>query len=127
MRVRRYNKNTDERKVMQIISKEDDWEYDSEKWRDRFTLALEKSITYVACEGDNILGFSRSINDCDMYVYLCDLLVDVDHRGKSIGKKLIECLSDDFPGKDVYVMSDADGYYSKQGYKKIGSIFELYS
>jgi len=47
------------------------------------------------------------------------------YRGKEIGKKLLECLQQDYPDQVVYVMSDVDGYYEKVGYKRIGSIFEV--
>ncbi len=37
----------------------------------------------------------------------------------------MERVCSDFPGDTVYVMSDADKYYEKQGYRREGSVFEV--
>jgi hypothetical protein len=37
----------------------------------------------------------------------------------------MECIYQDYPNHTVYVMSDVDGYYQKQGYIREGSIFEV--
>ena len=63
--------------------------------------ALDTSITYAAYEGDTLCGFSRSLNDCGFYIYACDLLVMLEHRGKSIGRMLMECIYGDYPNQSV--------------------------
>jgi len=35
----------------------------------------------------------------------------------------MQCIYSDYPNQIVYVMSDIDEYYKKQGYKYEGSIF----
>ena len=87
--------------------------------------ALKDSITYVAYEDDVLCGYSRSIDDSGFYIYVCDLLVAPKYRGNNIGRKLIECLLNDFSNQTVYVMSDVDEYYKKQNYKLEGSIFRV--
>ena len=79
----------------------------------------------MAYEGDRLCGYSRSINDCNFYVYVCDLLVMPLHRGRKIGRKLMECIYNDYPNHIVYVMSDVDEYYKKLGYKREGSVYEV--
>jgi len=37
----------------------------------------------------------------------------------------MECISKDYPDQNVYVMSDVDEYYEKQGFRREGSIFEV--
>ena len=126
MQIRKYKKD-DEDKVIEMIKLEgEEWkDYHAPENADRFKRALEKSITYVAYEGEELCGYSRSVDDNACGVIVCDLLVTPKHRGKSIGRRLMECIYKDFPGKEVYVMSDVDEYYKKQGYKKIGSVFEV--
>jgi len=114
-------------KIMEII------ELEGEEWKDywgcsnsiKYKKALELSITYVAYEGDELCGYSRSVDDNACEVIVVDLLVTPEHRGKGIGKNLMGCIYDDYPSKDVYVMSDVDEYYKKQGYEKIGSVFKV--
>lgn len=125
MEIRKYNKSTDERLLMEMIDQEEGWNYAQETLAEKYKAALETSITYVAYEGDVLCGYSRSLNDFDTYIYVCDLLVMPAYRGKEIGKKLMECIYHDYPGQLVYVMSDVDEYYEKVNYKRIGSIFEV--
>lgn len=127
MEIRKYTKD-DEKKLMDII------ELEGEEWKDyldpkvpyKYKNALENSVTYVAYEKEELCGYSRSFLDNGYYIYVCDLLVTKKHRGKSIGRKLMECIYNDYPDiMSVYVMSDVDEYYKKQGYGKAGSVFEV--
>lgn len=129
MRIKPYLKKRDEEKLMRMLKEAGEewacyWEADAYQ---KYCKALEHSVTYVAYEEDELCGYSRSLNDHDFYVYICDLFVKPAFRGGSIGKKLMEVLYDDFPEQTVFVMSDADGYYEKNGYKKEGSIFVVRS
>lgn len=123
--IRKYNKLTDEVQLMQMIREEDGWDYADESMADKYRKALDSSVTYVVFQGGVLCGYSRSLDDCGFYIYVCDLLVRPDFRGKDIGRKLMECLYQDYPNQVVYVMSDVDDYYEKVDYKRIGSIFEV--
>ncbi len=125
MQIRKYNRLTDESKLMKMIEDEEGWDYTSETLAEKYKAALQTSITYVAFQDDEICGYSRSLDDFGEYIYVCDLLVKPAYRGKEIGRKLMECIYSDYRDQVVYVMSDVDGYYNKIGYKRIGSIFEV--
>lgn len=121
--IRKYDPTRDYDRLLTIIKTE------GEEWSDYLTpnyqQALEQSITYVAESNRELCGFSRSISDSGIYIWVIDLLVDEAFRGHAIGKQLMECLLVDFPGQEVYVMSDVDAYYQKLGYKLEGSIFQV--
>jgi len=125
MIIRRYDKVTDAGSLMEmLISEGDEWScYWATEHSDDYLSALDQSITYVASENEEICGFSRSLNDCGFYIYVCDLLVKPAYRGKNLGRALMECLYNDFPSQTVFVMSDVDEYYQKQAYRKEGSVF----
>ena len=127
MEIRAYIKSEDEENLMKmIIAEGKEWAcYSDKSVSDKYRLALDNSITYVAYDGDKLCGYSRSIDDCGFYIYICDLLVMPLFRGRKIGRKLMECIYTDYPNHIVYVMSDVNGYYKKQGYKREGSIFEV--
>lgn len=125
MLIRKYDKFYDEIKLMKMIEEENGWDYADDVMADKYRKALESSITYVAYQDDVLCGYSRSVDDCGFYIYVCDLLVKPDFRGKETGRKLMECIYKDYPNQVVYVMSDVDEYYEKVDYKRIGSIYEV--
>ncbi len=65
------------------------------------------------------------MNDYGFGLYVYDLLVHKNFRGKQYGKKLLTHLKAQFSVIPVYVLSDVDEYYHKQDYQKIGSVFEI--
>ena len=83
------------------------------------------SICYLIFEDETLCGFARCRDDDGFGVYVYDLLVDRDYRGKGYGHMLIAQACKDFPDSTVYAMSDVDPYYEKQGYERIGSIFRV--
>ena len=123
IKTRKYDHLKDYDELLEIIKSE------GEEWKDyfdpKYEEVLEKSITYVAYSDKKLCGYSRSINDYGLYIWVIDLLVDKKYRGNSIGEKLMECLLADYPNQDVFVMSDIDEYYKKLGYRKEGSIFKV--
>jgi GNAT superfamily N-acetyltransferase len=127
MIIRQYRKEYDEEKLMKLIENEgEEWScYSAEEVAEKYRAALANSITYVAYDGDTLCGYSRSLNDCGFYIYVCDLLVMPEHRGKRIGRKLMECIYGDYPDQIVFAMADVDEYYKKQGYRREGSIFDV--
>lgn len=118
---------SDELALFRLIENEGaEWiEYFGEKGRDQYKKALEKSITYVLYEDDVLCGYCRCREDGGFGVYIYDLLVDKKYRGKKFGHSLMKRVCFDFPEEPVYVMSDVDQYYEKQGYRREGSIFEV--
>ena len=112
---------------MEMIRGEgDDWScYWTEGVNEKYRFALENSMTYVACDKDQIVGYSRSLPDNGFYIYVCDLLVKESYRGKAIGKMLMESIYNEYPDVTVYVMSDVDDYYNSLGYNREGSVFEV--
>jgi ribosomal protein S18 acetylase RimI-like enzyme len=117
----------DEENLMNIIEAEgEEWkDYSAPEAKENYQKMLQQSLTYVAYENDALCGYSRSIVDGHLEIWVCDLLVTPKFRGKNIGRQLMECICNDYPNHAVYVMSDIDEYYKKQGYPKIGSIFQV--
>ncbi|MBN2350649.1 MAG: GNAT family N-acetyltransferase, partial [Bacteroidales bacterium] len=108
MLIRKYQKDKDEKSLMKMIEDEPGWDYANDFYAGKYKRALEASITYVAYQDDVLCGYSRSLDDCGLYIYVCDLLVKPCFRGRDIGRKLMACLYDDYPNQVVYVMSDVD-------------------
>lgn len=121
--IKKYNHSEEYHRLLKVIKSEgEEWkEYFNSKYQE----VLKHSITYVAYIDNELCGYSRSINDHGLYLLVIDLLVAKKHRGHSIGRKLLEILSTNYPNQDIFVLSDVDGYYQKIGYRKEGSIFKI--
>lgn len=124
MEIKKYTKAYESLLFNLLVDEGDEWsDYHGQAGRDKYTKALETSITYIACDGDLVCGYARCREDDGFGVYVYDLLVRKSYRGRQIGKSLIERVRHDFPDQPVYIMSDVDTYYEKLGYRKEGSIF----
>ncbi|HSW56808.1 MAG TPA: GNAT family N-acetyltransferase [Dehalococcoidales bacterium] len=126
MEIRQYSK-ADETLLFDLLIEEgDDWiDYYGPVGRSKYIKALESSITYIVFDENLVCGYARCREDDGFGVYIYDLLVRKTHRGKRIGKTLMERVLQDFPNQPIYVMSDVDPYYEKLGYRREGSIFEV--
>lgn len=82
------------------------------------------SITCIAFDNNIVCDYARC-RMVSVYIYIYDLLVRKAHRGKQIGKALVERVFNDFSNQPIDVMSDVDSYYEKLGYHRAGSIFEV--
>ena len=110
--------------LFKMMEKESDWtDYCNGEGKKKYARALLTSITYLLFEKEKICGYVRCREDDGFGVYVYDLLVNADSRGKNYGRYLMEQACKDFPDQMVYVMSDVDPYYEKQGYQKEGTIF----
>lgn len=126
--IRNYKSSQDYPKLLNVIQSEgEEWaSYSQGSSKSKYENALSNSITYVAVVDGNIGGYSRSINDSGLYIWIIDLLVHPKYRGHSIGKKLMECLKTEYSNLDILVMSDVDEYYKKLGYSNEGTIFKIH-
>jgi len=70
MKIRSYNKDEDQAKLMKMIEVEEGWDYAAADKAKKYIKALDNSITYVACEGDVLCGYSRSMDDCGFFMYV---------------------------------------------------------
>lgn len=85
---------------------------------------FEKSVANSLCFGlylkDQQIGFSRVISDFATFAYLADLFVDSEHRGRGLGKWLVESVLScpDLQGLRRWVLatSDAHSLYNRYGF-----------
>ncbi|HEX3046394.1 MAG TPA: GNAT family N-acetyltransferase [Bacillota bacterium] len=86
---------------------------------------IEKSIRNSICIGvydhDNLIGFARMVTDQATMYWLCDVIIEEAYRGKGLGKKLMECITEMEELKGMFgilATRDAHGLYEKYGFQK---------
>ena len=68
---------------------------ESSYWAEGRSLAavetsIEHSLCFGAYRGESLVGFARVVTDHATFAWICDVLVLEAHRGRGIGKRLIE-------------------------------------
>lgn len=82
--------------------------------------AIANSLSFGLYEGDRQVGFARVVTDKATYAYLADVFVLESHRGKGLGKWLVEVIlgHPELSGLRRWglVTRDAHGLYSRNGF-----------
>ena len=87
--------------------------------REAIEKSLETSLCYGAYENGVQCAFSRVVTDFAVMFWLCDVLVDEGHRGRGLGKALVEMVLDTpvLAGlTGVLATRDAHGLYARYGF-----------
>jgi GNAT superfamily N-acetyltransferase len=85
--------------------------------------AIESSLCFGLFLSDTQVGFARVITDCATFGYLCDVFVLEAHRGKGLGRVLMEHVMA-HPAlvtlrRIVPVTGDAHFLYEKVGFRAL--------
>lgn len=93
---------------------------------------IEKSMQYSICigvflrENDRQIGFARVLTDYATTYYICDVIVDTNHRGNGIGKNIMETIEGmpEIRGlRGMLATKDAHGLYRKYGFQDGGTTY----
>lgn len=87
--------------------------------------AIANSLCFGLFHGEEQVGLARVVTDRATYAYLCDVYVLETHRGRGLGKWLIETVMahPDLQGLRRFqlVTRDAHGLYSRHGFAAPGN------
>jgi GNAT superfamily N-acetyltransferase len=81
--------------------------------------SLDNSICFSLYHDKSQIGFGRVVTDFATIAYISDVIIHPEHRGKGLGKWLIETIVKDFRWEgtlQVLVTDDAHSLYKKFGF-----------
>jgi len=85
--------------------------------------ALKHSLCFGLFESQAQIGLARVVTDYATFAYLCDVYVSESHRGRGLGKWLIECVMahPQLQGLRRFnlVTRDAHGLYAPHGFQPL--------
>ena len=88
---------------------------------ERFPLVIQNSICFGVYHQGKQVGFSRVITDYTEFASLWDVFIDDEHRGKGVGKSLMQYILEHPQLKGIFrwflMTEDAHGLYQKFGFK----------
>jgi len=99
----------------------------SDRPRPLIRKSIENSICFsVICSGRQV-GFARVVTDRAVFAWIADVVVAPAHRGKGLGKCLVECIQNhpDVPDSTQLLKTkDAHGLYEKFGFESGECMFK---
>lgn len=105
-------------------------EWSSGHYPEKLAAAMKNYETvYSAWDGDRLVGLLAAMDDGVMTAYVHYLLVDPEHQGMGIGKKLTEMMKEKY--KDylrilLVAYDDGVGFYEALGFEKSDHASPMY-
>ncbi|PKM58578.1 MAG: GNAT family N-acetyltransferase [Firmicutes bacterium HGW-Firmicutes-3] len=91
--------------------------------KDRSVQVIEKSVANSICYGvyleGEMVGFGRVVTDYATMYWVADIVIDEAHRGKGLGKALMNCIEENKAIEGlmgILATRDAHGLYQKYGF-----------
>lgn len=110
--------NVDE---LMVLLKQTYWA--AERPKELVEKSLQHSVNYGAFdELGRLIGFARVVTDFVSIYYVCDVIVDEEHRGLGIGKALVDAIVNDERFAHVGALlktKDAHGLYRQYGFQDV--------
>ena len=78
--------------------------------------------TLVVTEGEQVIGFVRGMTDGEITMYIAEILVDANYRGKGIGRLLLDACHALYPHArlDLISTDEATPFYKANGFGYVG-------
>jgi GNAT superfamily N-acetyltransferase len=114
--------NTDKTKldtdfIQKFLKEESHWA--SNRSTETIKRSIDNSLCFGAYIQDKQVGFARVVTDYSTFSWLCDVFTDPKHRGKGIGKQLVEAVVNHESlrktGFMILATRDAHSLYSRYG------------
>jgi GNAT superfamily N-acetyltransferase len=105
--------------AIKLLLKQSYWA--NERTEETIAKSVENSICYGVYKNDELVGFGRVVTDYSTVYWICDIIIDVKHRGNGLGKKLMEnIMSTKELSRMLGILAtkDAHGLYEHYGFCK---------
>jgi len=92
------------------------------RWRSREDVVRQVSGAWRvagAYADTTMVGFARAVSDGVAFAYLADVFILDDHRGRGLGRRLVDTMINGGPGADFRWLlhtADAHGLYAEFGF-----------
>jgi ribosomal protein S18 acetylase RimI-like enzyme len=109
--------------------------YEKEVWmtfvkrqEDSLKAWKSSSISIVAINKMEIVGLLRGLTDGEITTYIAEIIIDMDYRGKGIGKALLNECHNLYPNTRLDLLSTegADEFYENNKFRKVTGFRKSY-
>jgi ribosomal protein S18 acetylase RimI-like enzyme len=105
--------------AIQRISSAEGWPSPTQRPADSLFAWQHSWPALVAIEGEQVVGFVRGLTDGAITMYIAEMAVDGQLRGRGIGRALLDTCHALFPGVrlDLLATHDARAFYMACGFR----------
>ena len=89
---------------------------------DVIEISMKHSINFGVFYRNELVGFGRVVTDFSTVYWLCDVIIDSEHRGQGLGKKLVSTITSHKTISNILgilATMDAHGLYAQYGFEKL--------
>ncbi|GAA0461632.1 N-acetyltransferase [Actinoplanes capillaceus] len=114
-------KRVDFTRVHRWLSEESYWAVG--RSYDLVARSIDGSLPYSIFAGAEQMGFARAVTDGATFAWICDVFIDGTHRGRGLGKWLIDSILADLSERGVQrfllATRDAQEVYRRSGFAEL--------
>lgn len=94
----------------------------ADRSRERIAESLQRSVCFSVFCGEEQVGFARAVTDSCTFAWIADVVIDPAHRGRGLGKRLMEFVLD-HPAvrgttQQLLRTQDAHTLYERYGFER---------
>ena len=64
----------------------------ADRSRESIATSIDHSVCFGLFHANEQVGFARAVTDYSTFTYICDVVMAPEHRGRGLGKWIIDCV-----------------------------------
>jgi GNAT superfamily N-acetyltransferase len=114
---------------IQELNKKEGWNQLVERYEETFDAWKNSNAAYVVIgPNEKISGYIRCLTDMNVTIYVCEMLISEEFRGKGLGGKLLKYAHSLYPRTrmEMLASSTSHTFYESQGFRSFYGFRKTY-
>lgn len=105
--------------AIQELNKKEGWTQLVERNEETFNAWKNSNVAYIVMKDESVAGYIRGLTDGNVTVYICEMLISKNHRGKGAGGKLLKFVHSQYPRTrmEMLASSTSHTFYKSQNFR----------
>jgi predicted GNAT family acetyltransferase len=105
--------------AIQELNKKEGWTQLVERNEETFKAWQNSNVAYIVMKDESVSGYIRGLTDGNVTVYICEMLISKDLRGKGAGGKLLKFVHSQYPRTrmEMLASSTSHTFYKSQNFR----------
>jgi predicted GNAT family acetyltransferase len=105
--------------AIQELNKKEGWTQLVERNEATFEAWKNSNVAYIVMKDESVAGYIRGLTDGNVTVYICEMLISKNLRGKGAGGKLLKFVHSQYPRSrmEMLASSTSHTFYKSQNFR----------